>query len=261
MNQIEVMKQVAKAIEKLAFEMPAPNPYTPRFVMLANELMRQAIEQAEKQKPYGWMVRGVPTVMRGSIAEEIQKQEARHIGGDCVAFPVYLQPTAPAQGLFTDMIAHHEAHCYQDEYADSCKYGDADCPMKPTAPAQPVITPDDIARAIVDAKRFEPLFQDEPTAPSLPLESSQEANDAIRAMLAEYNYPANTQNAGRAGWRAARLYAPTAPAQPEHGCACRWDANDKRVATCVRHQGWLDVVSEWAERAKAAEAHIKGTSL
>ena len=191
MNQIEVMKQVAKAIEKLAFEMPAPNPYTPRFVMLANELMRQAIEQAEKQKPYGWMVRGVPTVMRGSIAEEIQKQEARHIGGDCVAFPVYLQPTAP----------------------------------------------------------------------SLPLESSQEANDAIRAMLAEYNYPANTQNAGRAGWRAARLYAPTAPAQQEHGCACRWDANDKRVATCVRHQGWLDVVSEWAERAKAAEAHIKGTSL
>jgi len=38
-----------------------------------------------------------------------------------------------------------------------------------------------------------------------------------------------------------------------HGCACRWDANDNRVATCVRHQGWLDVVHEWADRAKAAE--------
>jgi len=37
------------------------------------------------------------------------------------------------------------------------------------------------------------------------------------------------------------------------GCACRWDADDNRVATCERHQGWLDVVSEWAERAKAAE--------
>ena len=44
-------------------------------------------------------------------------------------------------------------------------------------------------------------------------------------------------------------------AQPAlSGCACRWDADDKRVATCVRHQGWLDVVSEWAERAKAAES-------
>ena len=43
-------------------------------------------------------------------------------------------------------------------------------------------------------------------------------------------------------------------AQPAlSGCACRWDADDKRVATCVRHQGWLDVVAEWAERAKAAE--------
>ena len=44
------------------------------------------------------------------------------------------------------------------------------------------------------------------------------------------------------------------PAQGEPtGCACRWDADDNRVATCARHQGWLDVVHEWAERAKAAE--------
>jgi len=42
--------------------------------------------------------------------------------------------------------------------------------------------------------------------------------------------------------------------EPVTGCACRWDADDNRVATCVRHQGWLDVVHEWAERAKAAEA-------
>jgi hypothetical protein len=40
------------------------------------------------------------------------------------------------------------------------------------------------------------------------------------------------------------------------GCACRWDADDKRVATCVRHQGWLDVVQEWADRAKTAESKI-----
>ena len=51
----------------------------------------------------------------------------------------------------------------------------------------------------------------EPEPVGLPLENSQEANDAIEAMLKEYNYPANPQNAGRAGWRAARLYT-TAPA-------------------------------------------------
>lgn len=40
------------------------------------------------------------------------------------------------------------------------------------------------------------------------------------------------------------------------GCACRWDADDNRVATCVRHQGWLDVVQEWADRARDAEAKV-----
>jgi hypothetical protein len=40
------------------------------------------------------------------------------------------------------------------------------------------------------------------------------------------------------------------------GCACRWNASDERIATCKRHQGWLDVVHEWAERAKTAEAKL-----
>ena len=55
---------------------------------------------------------------------------------------------------------------------------------------------------------------------------------------------------------AAQIAQPKAePVQEPHkGCACRWDADDNRVATCVRHQGWLDVVQEWADRAKAAEA-------
>ena len=47
------------------------------------------------------------------------------------------------------------------------------------------------------------------------------------------------------------------PAQELTGCACRWDADDNRVATCVRHQGWLDVVSEWADRAKVAESALQ----
>lgn len=29
-----------------------------------------------------------------------------------------------------------------------------------------------------------------------------------------------------------------------------------RVATCTRHQGWLDVVQEWADRAKEAESKL-----
>jgi len=41
---------------------------------------------------FGWMVSGVPTVMRGSLAEAIQKNEAKRIGGTCVAFPVYAHP-------------------------------------------------------------------------------------------------------------------------------------------------------------------------
>ena len=45
------------------------------------------------------------------------------------------------------------------------------------------------------------------------------------------------------------------PAKPQ-GCACRWDADDNRIATCTRHQGWLDVVQEWADRAKVAEAKL-----
>ena len=45
--------------------------------------------------------------------------------------------------------------------------------------------------------------------------------------------------------------------QEHRGCACRWDADDNRVATCDRHQGWLDVIQEWADRAKEAEAKLK----
>ena len=49
-----------------------------------------------------------------------------------------------------------------------------------------------------------------------------------------------------------------ARAVPE-GCACRWDADDNRVQTCERHQGWLDVIAEWSDRARAAEAALAAT--
>jgi hypothetical protein len=47
------------------------------------------------------------------------------------------------------------------------------------------------------------------------------------------------------------------PAAPVYGCACRWDHDDKRVVTCERHQGWLDVIAEWADRAREAEAKLR----
>jgi hypothetical protein len=43
------MKRFADAVEKLAFSMPAPNPYTPKFVQLAIEAM-QAIPTVEESK-------------------------------------------------------------------------------------------------------------------------------------------------------------------------------------------------------------------
>lgn len=51
----------------------------------------------------------------------------------------------------------------------------------------------------------------------LPKEDTEEANKAITSMLAEYQYPANPQNAGRAGWRAARLYTAHTQQAPKGG--------------------------------------------
>ena len=64
------------------------------------------------------------------------------------------------------------------------------------------------------------------------------------------------------GWqfdaRALYTHPPEAdkPTDKLTGCACRWDENDNRVLTCVRHQGWLDVVEEWATTAKENQVVI-----
>ena len=54
-----------------------------------------------------------------------------------------------------------------------------------------------------------------------------------------------------------RTTLPAAPVQEHHGCACRWNDEGDRTATCERHQGWLEVIAEWAERARKAEAKLK----
>ena len=43
------------------------------------------------------------------------------------------------------------------------------------------------------------------------------------------------------------------------GCACRWNDEGDRTVTCERHQGWLEVIAEWADRAREAEAKLKAT--
>ena len=57
----------------------------------------------------------------------------------------------------------------------------------------------------------------------------------------------------------ARLSAPepSASVDPVAGCACRWGSEDKRIVTCERHQGWLDVIAEWADRAREAEQKLR----
>ena len=58
-----------------------------------------------------------------------------------------------------------------------------------------------------------------------------------------------------------RTTPPAEQRQPEHkGCACRWDSEGDRTVTCERHQGWLEVIAEWADRAREAEAKLKATT-
>lgn len=47
------------------------------------------------------------------------------------------------------------------------------------------------------------------------------------------------------------------PEQESTGCACRWNFEGDRVVTCARHEGWLEVISEWADRAREAEKKLK----
>lgn len=41
-DRAEQLRVIAKRIENIAFEMPAPNPYTPRLAMLAVEIRSAA---------------------------------------------------------------------------------------------------------------------------------------------------------------------------------------------------------------------------
>jgi len=53
---------------------------------------------------------------------------------------------------------------------------------------------------------------------------------------------------------------PETTQKPLRGCVCQWNAEGDRVVTCERHQGWLEVIAEWADRAREAEAKLKKTT-
>lgn len=48
---------------------------------------------------YGWMIDGVPTVMRGEFAERDAMAAAKRIGGTCKAFAVYRDEPVTELGL------------------------------------------------------------------------------------------------------------------------------------------------------------------
>lgn len=43
MSENEALKHFSERLEKIAFSIPAPNPYTPQLIMLANEMQSAAL--------------------------------------------------------------------------------------------------------------------------------------------------------------------------------------------------------------------------
>lgn len=75
----------------------------------------------------------------------------------------------------------------------------------------------------------------------------------IENLLAEYDM---SNSAFAEDLREALVEQP-AQQEPVAGCACRWSSEGDRVVTCERHQGWLEVIAEWADRARDAEKKLK----
>ena len=136
-------------------------------------------------------------------------------------------------------------------YADVLGFGDED--LQPMNRADL----DNLTTAVENAVGAKP--GPEPKTPRLAIMAvAQQVCNALEADRKSEGYDLEAGMFGPAFSNLLRKWAALEyAAQPAlSGCACRWDADDKRVATCVRHQGWLDVVQEWADRAKVAEAKL-----
>jgi hypothetical protein len=51
------------------------------------------VNEQSQQEPLAWWVTGSSLLHFGNFAEEDAQAEARHCGGDALAFPVYKHPT------------------------------------------------------------------------------------------------------------------------------------------------------------------------
>lgn len=71
----ELLRNFARAVERIAFEMPAPNPYTPRLVQMTTEVFselnrRAAIQQAAVAVPEGMRlvpIEPTPAMLEASL--------------------------------------------------------------------------------------------------------------------------------------------------------------------------------------------------
>ena len=103
-----------------------------------------------------------------------------------------------------------------------------------------------------------PVFQPTITALRERLAQPEQEQDSTcnKTLRAEgKGYPRTCKKCGKGPCIADRV-------QPEQeheykGCACRWNEEGDRTVTCERHQGWLEVIAEWADRAREAEEKLK----
>jgi hypothetical protein len=96
MTDRELMK-MANRIEALAFEMKAPNAYTPQFVMLANEIRMRARLAQPEQKPVAWYYAG-SDVEPNSVALDADLDAAQK--ANCI--PLYAVPPQREWQTLTD---------------------------------------------------------------------------------------------------------------------------------------------------------------
>lgn len=98
-KQTEALKL---ALEALEIE-ESQTAYHGRWLTTAITAIREALTEqpAQQEKPYGWKVYGVNSLLVGEFAEVDAKAEAKRIGGTCIAFPLYTspQPSKPWVGL------------------------------------------------------------------------------------------------------------------------------------------------------------------
>jgi len=104
----------------------------------------------------------------------------------------------------------------------------------------------DVVRFIRQAREEK---QQEPVLMFYEQEWQGKTSRAYQWLIDPFSLPAGT-----------KLYT-SPPAQPQQepvaGCVCRWNSEGDRVVTCERHQGWLEVIAEWADRAREAEKKLK----